>query len=78
MYDATVSMELNKTKAACMSAPASGGIKMSHRYRLGKAAIGEIMRYQKPPFKRSTAHKSTPTTKRVKKPHRCKLFPSLT
>ena len=61
-----------------MSSPASRGIKMSHIYRLGKVAIGKIMRYQKPPFKRSTAHKSTPTTKRVKKPHRYKLFPSLT
>ncbi|GAA55528.1 histone H3, partial [Clonorchis sinensis] len=35
------------TKAARKSAPATGGVKKSHRYRLGVVALREIRRYQK-------------------------------
>ena len=34
------------TKAARRSAPATGGIKKPHRYRLGTVALREICRYQ--------------------------------
>jgi len=33
------------TKAACMSAPATGGVKKSHPYRFGTVALREIRRY---------------------------------
>ncbi|XP_068209455.1 histone H3-like [Palaemon carinicauda] len=35
------------TKAACKSAPATGGVKKPHRYRPGTVALLEICRYQK-------------------------------
>jgi histone H3 len=35
------------TKAARVSAPASGGVKKPHRYRPGTVALREIRRYQK-------------------------------
>merc|ERR1712154_272787 len=35
------------TKAARKSAPATGGIKKSHRFRPGTVALREIRRYQK-------------------------------
>ena len=35
------------TKAACRSAPATGGVKKPHRYRPGTVALREIRRYQK-------------------------------
>ena len=35
------------TKAARKSAPATGGVKKSHRYRPGTVALREIRRYQK-------------------------------
>ncbi|XP_059793862.1 histone H3-like [Balaenoptera ricei] len=34
-------------KAACESAPATGGVKKPHRYRPGTVALREIRRYQK-------------------------------
>ena len=35
------------TKAACMSAPATGGVKNPHHYRPGTVTLHEICRYQK-------------------------------
>jgi histone H3 len=35
------------TQAARKSAPATGGVKKSHRYRPGTVALREIRRYQK-------------------------------
>ncbi|CAM0884304.1 unnamed protein product [Alopecurus aequalis] len=35
------------TKAACKSAPTTGGLKKPHRYCPGTAALGEICKYQK-------------------------------
>ncbi len=35
------------TKAACKSAPSTGGVKKPHRYRPGTVALREIRRYQK-------------------------------
>ena len=35
------------SKAARQSAPATGGVKKPHRYRLGTVALREIRRYQK-------------------------------
>ncbi len=35
------------TKAACKSAPQTGGVKKPHRYRPGTVALREIRRYQK-------------------------------
>ncbi|XP_017720191.1 PREDICTED: histone H3-like [Rhinopithecus bieti] len=35
------------TKAACKSAPATGGVEKPHRYRPGTVSLREIRRYQK-------------------------------